>query len=300
MRQLFTYGYLDVVARIGSIRKASEILAITSTALTRRILAVEEDLGVPIFERLPRGVRLNTAGEILIHHIRNQISDMERVKSQIADLSGIRRGHVNIACSQTLLPDFLPNQIMEYREKFPDVTFDVQFSDKAATEDALSDYSADMAIVMGPINSPRFEIIGSISTKLCAVMSKSHPLASAKSVSLNDCFKYDLALPPQTYGVREAMDNLLMFSGLKFDAKLVSDNFEFLRKCVASSNILSFGFPLEKNYDKTFSEIVYVPLSERNIPVFQIFIGQLKGRTLPVAVAKFSDQIVKAAETIID
>ncbi len=90
MRHLTSLRYIDAVAKAGSIRGAAESLAITSTALNRRILALEEELGVPVFERLPHGVRLSSAGEILIHHIRNQISDMERVRSQIADLSGVR------------------------------------------------------------------------------------------------------------------------------------------------------------------------------------------------------------------
>ncbi|HBA34791.1 MAG TPA: hypothetical protein DCZ12_11720, partial [Gammaproteobacteria bacterium] len=52
MRHLLTLRFIDAVARVGSIRKAGETLAITSTALNRRILAIEEELGVEIFERL--------------------------------------------------------------------------------------------------------------------------------------------------------------------------------------------------------------------------------------------------------
>ena len=75
MRYMTTIRFIDAVARAGSIRRAADELAITSTALNRRILAVEEELGWPIFERMARGVRLNSAGEIYIHHIRNQLSD---------------------------------------------------------------------------------------------------------------------------------------------------------------------------------------------------------------------------------
>ena len=63
MRHLTHLNYIDVVAKEGSIRKAADKLAITSTALNRRILALEEEIGSPLFERLPSGVRLNTAGE---------------------------------------------------------------------------------------------------------------------------------------------------------------------------------------------------------------------------------------------
>ena len=102
MRHLTPLRFVDEVAKAGSIRRAAETLAITPSALNRRILSIEEELGVQIFERIPGGVRLNTAGEFLVHHIRNQVSDLDRVLSQIADLSGVRRGHVSIACSQAL------------------------------------------------------------------------------------------------------------------------------------------------------------------------------------------------------
>ena len=108
MRHLTHLKYIDVVAREGSIRKAAEKLNITSTALNRRILSLEEEVGTSLFERLPSGVRLNTAGELFIQHIRYQMTDLSRVLSQIADLSGIRRGHVKLGAGQELVASFLP------------------------------------------------------------------------------------------------------------------------------------------------------------------------------------------------
>jgi len=82
MRHLQTLRYIEKIARTGSLRSAAEELGITPSALNRRILAIEEELGVEIFERLPSGLRPNIAGEILLDHIRQQLADMERVKSR--------------------------------------------------------------------------------------------------------------------------------------------------------------------------------------------------------------------------
>lgn len=130
LRLLSPLQFIGAVARAGSIRKAAEGMALTSTALNRRVLALDEELGVPIFERLPRGVRLSTAGELLIHHLRTQQAELEKLKSQIADLAGERRGHVSIACSQAFLPFFLPEQIGAYRRKHQGVTFGVRARDR--------------------------------------------------------------------------------------------------------------------------------------------------------------------------
>ena len=131
MRHLQTLRLIQDVARAGSIRKAAEDLNITSSALNRRIQGFEAEFGAQIFERLPRGVRLNPAGELLMQHIRSQLSDLERIRGQVADLTGERRGHVSIACSQALNPIFLPEQIARYRAEHPRVTFSVRVRDRA-------------------------------------------------------------------------------------------------------------------------------------------------------------------------
>ena len=74
MKNLQVYRYVDAVDRYGSIRKAAEQLAITPSALNRRVLALEDELGVPIFERLGRGVRLSAAGELVVHVFRRQLA----------------------------------------------------------------------------------------------------------------------------------------------------------------------------------------------------------------------------------
>ncbi len=119
MRHLRILQYVDEVARSGSIRRAADKLNITASALNRRIQDFEQELGTQVFERLPRGVRLNAAGELLIRHIRGQLADVGRLRSQIEDLSGFRRGTVSIACSHALAHDFLPREIAGYRRAFP-------------------------------------------------------------------------------------------------------------------------------------------------------------------------------------
>ena len=117
MRHLRFLRYVDEVARAGSIRKAADVLHVTASAVNRRIMDLEEELGAPLFERRPRGVRLTAAGELFVRYIREQTGDVERMKSQIEDLKGLRRGTVRIACSQALALDFLPREIAAYRDR---------------------------------------------------------------------------------------------------------------------------------------------------------------------------------------
>ena len=287
MRHLQTLRFVDAVARAGSIRKAAETLAITSTALNRRILALEEDLGAPIFERLPHGVRLSTAGELLIRHIRAQLSDIERVRSQIADLSGVRRGHVSIACSQALLPVFLPEMIARYRTEHPAVTFRVDRRDRAAAEQALFDHDADLALVFEPVRLADFQTILTVRQPLHAVFSRGHPLDAEGPVRLRDCLVYPVALPGEGYGVRHILATALRRSSLALQPAVESDSFEFLRRLSAAEPIVTFQIPI--GLDPHTPDVASRPIDERDAQPGLLYMGQLRGRTLPIAAARFAD-----------
>ncbi len=294
MRYLSSIRYIDAVVKAGSIRAAAETLAITSTALNRRILSMEEELGAPIFERLPHGVRLSAAGEIYIHHIRNQLSDMERVKSQIADLSGVRRGHVSIACSQALLPYFLPTQIALYRREHPNVTFAVHLRDREAAERALVDHSADLAIVFEPVRLTDFMTLMRVRQPVHVVMTPDHPLADRETVRLADCLAFPISLPTTPYGVRHLIDIAVRTASLRIEPVIQSDNFEFLRNHAVAENILSFQIPIGFADQTSTGSMTSRPLDSRDVPAGILYLGQLKGRTLPVAAARFAAQLTSA------
>lgn len=293
MRHLQTFRFVDAVAKAGSIRQAAESLAITQSALNRRILAIEDELGVAIFERLPRGVRLSTAGELLIHHIRTQISEMERIQAQIADLSGVRRGHVTVACSQAVIPYFLPRQIAAYRAQHSGVTFSVLIRDREAAERALIDYTADVAIVFEPVRMGDFDTLLTIRQPVFAMMAKDHPLARRKKLRLIDCLEYQLALPATPYGVRSLLETAARRLNLKLSPAVQSDSFEFLRHFAASEEAIAFQIPIGLPECPADHGLTITRLDPRDLPDGQLHLAQLRGRVLPIAAARFIDQVFR-------
>ena len=136
--------YLDAVARTGSIRAAAESLNVASTAINRKIIDAERDLGTPLFERLPRGVRLTAAGEILIAAVRRTMSDLASVESQIEQLRGLVRGKIRIACSESVADDLVPTAIATYQKCHPGVQFHVQVGATPILMEALMNDETDL------------------------------------------------------------------------------------------------------------------------------------------------------------
>jgi DNA-binding transcriptional LysR family regulator len=292
MRHLQDYLFFNTIAMAGSIRKAAESLTITSTALNRRLISIEEELGVELFERLPKGVRLSSAGEVFLHHVREQLTDIERVKSQISDLYGERRGHINIACSQALLPFFLPYQIAKYLNLHPKVTFNVQKRDRCLAEESLRNLSADVAIVFEPESLADFQILSISRQPTYALVSVDHPLAKKSIIKFSDCLQYPLALPSDKYGLRRILNKKADSLALKLEPMIESDSFEFLRHSTGFGEYISFQIEIGLPKHLEMMNLKAIPLDGRDVPAGTLYLAHLKGRTLPVAAAKFSQQLI--------
>ncbi|MEQ8442567.1 MAG: LysR family transcriptional regulator [Alphaproteobacteria bacterium] len=295
MRHLLIYEMIEAVHRSGSIRKAAEDTNITASALNRRIQAFEEEFGAEIFERLPRGMRLNPAGELLLHHIRTQQQDLARVHSQVADLSGVRRGHVKIACSQALLPYFLPQEISAYRAEFPDVTFEIKVRDRIQAEHDLASFESDLALVFEPAHMVNFEVLTAVRQPVMAVMAANHPLAQNETLRLRQCIEYDLVLPSAHYGVRVLLDLAAQRLGRKLEPVLETESFEMVRHFSVYGDTIGFQIPVGLD-PHSRPDMVFIPISERDVLGGELFLGHLRGRTLPVAALKFAGQVAAKLE----
>ncbi|WP_372602750.1 LysR family transcriptional regulator [Actibacterium sp.] len=295
MKHLQTFRYIEAVMRAGSIRKAADDMNITASALNRRIQRFEEEFGSEIFERLPRGVRLNPAGELLVQHFRVQASDLRRVQSQVADLSGERRGHVSVACSQALIPYFLPAQIAAYRREHPGVTFSVNVRDREAAEHDLATFSSDLALVFEPVHLVDFEVLVAVPQVIHVIMQRNHPLAAQPELRLRDCLDHPHVAPTAMFGVRALLDLAAAKGSRPLRPIAESDSFDFMRHYVRHENAIAFQIPIGLQPEPD-GDLVIRPLSRRDAPPGSLLMGQMRGRTLPVASARFAQMLAKVLE----
>ena len=297
MRFMTSLRFIDAVAREKSIRKAAEKLAITSTALNRRILQIEDEIGQPLFERLASGVRLNTAGELFVQHIRTQTAELARVQSQIADLSGIRRGHVRIGSGADTMRHFLPKTVASYRDEHPAVTFDLLRQSGEETEQALRSLEVDLAMIFEPIKSVDFQTMVTARQQLHCIMAADHPLAEKTVVRLRDCSGQAAVLPRADAGVRQLLNVGLISRNTELKIVAESNNQEFLHNYLAQEPVMSFQIPIAlpqgmvENVNGV-NNVVARPVDLGDVPAGILHVGQLKGRVLPVAAAKFLDRII--------
>jgi DNA-binding transcriptional LysR family regulator len=285
------YLYLDAVARAGSIRKAAEKLGVASTALNRRILDFEKEIGSPLFERLPRGVRLTAAGEVLIATIRRSLSDLASAGSQIEQLRGLVRGSVRIACSESTANDLIPEAIARYQERFPGVQFRLQSGPTTSLLTALMADEVDLMLAHDPPRSDALNVIESIGQPLCALVRPGHPLAARTSIRLSECQPYPVALGAEVFGSRRLINTVMIKSRLTLEIAMESNAVQPQKVFVQHGDGVCFQYRIGALRDVRDRLLVAIPLTDPDLSNGRLVLASRAGRLLPIPAASFVETL---------
>ncbi|SMX32450.1 LysR family transcriptional regulator [Actibacterium lipolyticum] len=294
MRHLQLYRALQAVVREGSIRKASELLAISPSALNRQILGLEEELGVPFFERLPSGVRLSTAGEVYFSHFIKHLAEIDRAEATVADLSGLRIGHVKVAVSRELEAGLLSANILSFRREHPRVTFSVVPVLSADFSARLISGQADIALIAQPQYHDGIETVFSTDTAVHAIVARGAvpERATLRPDTLADM---DLVLPADGVGFRTHLDQGL--KRLRIDTGAAVESAGLIAPWVNEGGRASAQFVLAPAIDDNWLSACSASLHPvARIASVNVVMCKRAGRILPIAAEKFAQQLAASLQ----
>ncbi|NKL63583.1 LysR family transcriptional regulator (plasmid) [Rhizobium beringeri] len=252
--------YIDEVARQGSIRKAAKTLHVAASAVNRYILELEEELQAPIFERLPRGLKLTSSGEILIQHIRETLQAHQRMRAQIQSLKGLNRGEVVLATMATLAAGRLAEIVAAYREKHPQVSLRIMVGDRTTVAEMVALGQADLAIAYNLPDDTRLQRAAEFRHALGAVVAPAHPLANRKTVRMSDCLLYPLVLADRSLSLREVVE-----ATAPARATLVpvveTNSMELMKRLARTTPHITFLNRLDVDREMATGDLVFIPLT---------------------------------------
>jgi DNA-binding transcriptional LysR family regulator len=211
------------VARIGSIRAAADQLNIAPSAVSRHIAKLETALGTTLFDRLPRGLRLSSSGELFLYHALESAKQIDRARALIGDMQGLKRGHVTIATTENIAMGPLPPMVASFWARYPDISVAIHSvrSIEAYTGVVRGDYELAIGFDM-PADIP-LRVLASARLAIGAWVPKSHPLAASATITLAQAMTERLLLPDETVRLRSLLNPQLRHRG-SFKARLVSNS----------------------------------------------------------------------------
>lgn len=259
--------YVDQVARDGSIRKAAERLHLSASAVNRQLLQLEDELGVALFDRLPRGLRPTAAGELLLGQIRRWDGESNALRLQLQSLKGGAAGVIRVVAPELTTDLLLPEAMARLRERFPKVTFSVFTGDTPRVLGALLNGEADVGLGFNVRPGPRLRVVANVQPRFGAVMVPQHPLARRRQVSLQDCAAYPLIVPGEDWIDQTVTQSL--FPGGFGDYNVVARGGRagVLRSLARAGLGITFLTRLEVEADVRSKQLVHVPLSQGRVAV---------------------------------
>lgn len=198
--------YFDAVAREGSVRAAAKSIRVAASAINRHIIELEREAGVPLFDRSAKGMRLSAAGEILVHRLRLWRADSQRTQEMLSDLRSLRRGHVRLSTVEGPLGFILHDAIETFTERFPKVGFDIEVTSSRKVISNVEEGLSEVGVTFNPPSSRSIREVVSVSCRVGAAMSPTHPLAALSEVRINHLADLPVGIPTESLSLQSVVE----------------------------------------------------------------------------------------------
>lgn len=222
------------VAEAGSFSAGAERLHLTQPAISKRIAALEQTLGMPLFDRMGRRIALTPAGAALVPRARALLAEIADIQRGVVKFSRAVAGPLHIATSHHIGLHRLPPALKRFNETYPQVQLDLRFMDSEQGCNAVLQGEVELAVVTLPARpAPQLQVQPVWSDPLNIVVGRRHPLASKRTVSAAALCAYPAVLPGAGTYTREIVLSAFARSGSTVRVAMATNYLEVLKMLAA-------------------------------------------------------------------
>lgn len=208
--ELLQLHYFRTVARLEHMTKAAQELRVAQPALSKTIARLEQDLGVPLFDRQGRQIRLNTFGKSFLGKVETALLALEEGRREVADLAGMERGSIYLATS-TL--DRLSEPLGAFLAQYPDVNFRITQASMKEMAQLIESGEVDFCFTPMPIRLPGVCELPVLNEEVFLAVPPGHRLANRRSIDLCEVANDPFIGYKQTFPFRTMNDQFCQKAG---------------------------------------------------------------------------------------
>lgn len=214
----------------GSFSEAAETLHLTQPAISKRLAALENQLGTPLLERRHRQIRLTDAGARLLPHARRILDEVHNARLALQDGAGEVSGHLALIASHHIGLHHLPAWLQRLSREYPEVSLGLQFMDSEGAYDQMRKRTAELAFVtLSESMDQSFEVHVRWEDRMAFVVSPDHPLAQLDSPGLAELSRYDALLPEAGTATYRTVSRLFLDADLPLNLPMPTNYMETLK-----------------------------------------------------------------------
>jgi len=236
-------GYFEAVYEHRSIRRAAETLNTAPSVITRQIALLEEELGVTLFERRPRGVAPTEVAAHVLEYLRGCQAHRQQLAARLQAVESMEEGSVRIVASEGFMDHLLEKVVGPFCAAHLRLSVELNALSMTDIVRAVAEDEAHIGLAYNPQPDPRISFVASAPAPTKLLVRKNHPLTLIrKPLSLQQILEYPLALMPEGYGVSQVIETLEYAEHIKFNPLLRSNSIVALKRFVRSTDGATFFF----------------------------------------------------------
>lgn len=188
--------YFLTVVREESITKASEVLHITQPTLSRQLAQLEEEIGVKLFDRGTRKIKLTNEGILLRRRAEEILLLVDKTERELVEQEEQVEGKISIGCGEIASVQMLSELIKNFHQKYPLVTFDIYTATADLVKEQMDKGLLDLGLLLEPVDMEKYDFIRmDIKEKWVVLIPPNDSLANKEYITASDLAKLPLILP---------------------------------------------------------------------------------------------------------
>jgi LysR family cyn operon transcriptional activator len=229
--------YFQAVAEEHSFRRAAERLFISQPALSQQIRQLEEELGVPLFDRIGKRVRPTAAGELLLGYARRVLHELDEAQRALAEFEGLARGTLALAVVQTVNSYLIPAALARFIPAYPAIAIRIEELPAGQIEAGIIGGQIDLGIGFAPASAAEIEAEPLFDEELVLIVRSDHRLAGQERLPVGQLEGVPLALLAQTFCTRRLVDQCAQLAGARLDVRVEMNAIEGLLATVRATGL---------------------------------------------------------------
>jgi LysR family nitrogen assimilation transcriptional regulator len=231
--------YFLCLAQEGSVTRAARQLNIVQPALSMQIAKLEKSLGRQLFDRASRGMWLTPAGEALAQRIAPIMTDIDRVRDEMAQFDGKVSGRVSIGMITSAAQSTLPASSAMIAARYPEIHLLVCEGYSETMLEWVTAGQLDIAIVNTPTLRPLATARPILDEEMLLAHGAGSRLKLPKVVAFDRLEGLDLVIPSRRHGLRRILDDAAAEAGFSLKPRLEIDTLSAICEVVATTDLLT-------------------------------------------------------------
>ncbi|MGP3769919.1 LysR family transcriptional regulator [Streptomyces sp. SDT5-1] len=208
---------LVTVAEVGSVTRAATVLHLVQPAVTRQIRTLEEELGVPLFERTRQGMRPTEAGAVVVERARRALHELERARAEVRPTPGEVSGIVTVGLLESTLELLAEPLVTAMREAHPGVRLRVMTAYSGHLQQWLDDGDLDLSLLYNLDRAPSLNVRPLVRERLWVAAPPSAGLSADKPVPFAEAAARPLVMPTSGHALRSLIESAAARAGARIE-----------------------------------------------------------------------------------